>query len=709
MGVRAALWVAAAGVVGAQLVATRSGCAAGSRRPPRASLAASRLPTRPAARVAGARAARGQRRCAARAGDRRGRLGGARRGRASALPLRTRHRGRGRGARRRSRRSHDHRAPCDRDRGRCRPWSRRRPGAPRRVRRPTSEASRGRRGCVRRPRCARPAASPTREASTSSGYLARRGIRVVALGLGTGASPRVPQRTRGVMMRLQRWRARLGRAIARAVPAPRAAVLAPWCWVTRAASMSGCATAFTRAGVVHVLSVSGTAHRSGRARELRAASAGCSARSERLLLALDVRRVAALASLGPVAVVRRARRPGGRDPALGRSWRRSGSAQLLCGRRVDVLATLALAAAVVALVWPGAPREIAFQLSFVSVLALVLGTRRWAHAAKSWSGRLRTALVVAASALVGTAPLTALPLPAGVARWALLANPLVIPLFGSAVVGARARRRLCRAGHSRRCGGAVPRRRSRVAAGRGRSSSGWRRPCLGGARRAASERRRAGAALRPARGRRPAVRARAALAARGRGERRAAGRRRAGGCASAGRRACCASHSSTSARVTRRSSSCPTVACWSSTRAGSPGSEFDTGAAIVAPYLATRKIRTVDALVMTHAHPDHSGGLPHLLRRVCARGSSGGPAGRARDENGRASSARSRDRRAGARRCTRGWTVPAFAGRVAVLHPPAGWTAAGAQRGLAHASPDATGRRACCSPGDVEARGGERA
>jgi competence protein ComEC len=48
---------------------------------------------------------------------------------------------------------------------------------------------------------------------------------------------------------------------------------------------------------------------------------------------------------------------------------------------------------------------------------------------------------------------------------------------------------------------------------------------------------------------------------------------------------------------------------------GFPGSEFDTGAAIVVPFLATRKIATVDALVMTHAHPDHSGGLASLLWR----------------------------------------------------------------------------------------------
>src|SRR3989449_1388016 len=48
----------------------------------------------------------------------------------------------------------------------------------------------------------------------------------------------------------------------------------------------------------------------------------------------------------------------------------------LLGRRADVLRTLALAALVLALAWPGTPLEIAFQLSFASVAAIVCGMRR---------------------------------------------------------------------------------------------------------------------------------------------------------------------------------------------------------------------------------------------------------------------------------------------------------------------------------------------
>src|SRR5438034_9934251 len=107
----------------------------------------------------------------------------------------------------------------------------------------------------------------------------------------------------------------------------------------------------------------------------------------------------------------------------------------LLGRRVDVLRTLALAALVLALVWPGTPLEIAFQLSFASVGAIVCGMRRLAPAAAagSWRERLSAAALVSPCALVGTAPLTAFHFHQ-VSLVGLVANPLTIPIFGSVVV-----------------------------------------------------------------------------------------------------------------------------------------------------------------------------------------------------------------------------------------------------------------------------------
>src|SRR5439155_9102018 len=106
----------------------------------------------------------------------------------------------------------------------------------------------------------------------------------------------------------------------------------------------------------------------------------------------------------------------------------------LLGRRADVLRTLALAALGLALVWPGTPLEIAFQLSFLSVAAIVCGTRRLGvDGGSGWRARLRQALIASPCALAGTAPLTAFHFHQ-VSLVGVVANPVIIPIFGALVV-----------------------------------------------------------------------------------------------------------------------------------------------------------------------------------------------------------------------------------------------------------------------------------
>jgi competence protein ComEC len=48
-------------------------------------------------------------------------------------------------------------------------------------------------------------------------------------------------------------------------------------------------------------------------------------------------------------------------------------------------------------------------------------------------------------------------------------------------------------------------------------------------------------------------------------------------------------------------------------------SQFDIGEEVVSPYLWSRRVRRLDVVVLTHAHSDHMGGMPAILRNFRPR------------------------------------------------------------------------------------------
>ena len=48
-------------------------------------------------------------------------------------------------------------------------------------------------------------------------------------------------------------------------------------------------------------------------------------------------------------------------------------------------------------------------------------------------------------------------------------------------------------------------------------------------------------------------------------------------------------------------------------------SRFDVGEEVVSPYLWSRRFRRLDVLVLSHAHSDHMGGMPAVMRNFRPR------------------------------------------------------------------------------------------
>jgi competence protein ComEC len=63
----------------------------------------------------------------------------------------------------------------------------------------------------------------------------------------------------------------------------------------------------------------------------------------------------------------------------------------------------------------------------------------------------------------------------------------------------------------------------------------------------------------------------------------------------------------------------PTGAAANAENAANIGAAFDIGEEVVSPYLWSRHIRRLDIVVLTHAHSDHIGGMPSVLRNLRPR------------------------------------------------------------------------------------------
>ncbi|MGH7899962.1 MAG: ComEC/Rec2 family competence protein, partial [Candidatus Binatia bacterium] len=236
---------------------------------------------------------------------------------------------------------------------------------------------------------------------------------------------------------IARERSRIGRLIDSALPLAEASLLRSLVVGDQASVPPELWDEITRAGLAHLLSVSGL-HIAIVWGLAFAVLRWCLSRSERLLLRTHVRALAAVAAL-PGALFY-ALLAGLSIPAA-RSMAMTGLAvaSLTAGREAQPLRILCLAAAAIAALRPGSPLDVSFQLSFAAVFSLIAVGQSWTKRRSretspardaGWRDRIALALLVPAAALIGTAPLVALHFnrftPIGV-----LTNPVLVPLAGT--------------------------------------------------------------------------------------------------------------------------------------------------------------------------------------------------------------------------------------------------------------------------------------
>jgi competence protein ComEC len=278
------------------------------------------------------------------------------------------------------------------------------------------------------------------------GYLARRGVYITAYANDDGGFERIGVGAGPLGRWLGAWRQGVGATFARLLPAREAGVLSALIIGSQAGVSRELRGAFNRAGVSHVLSISGL-HIGMVAAVGYAVARWLLSRSRWCLLSVSVPKVAAVLSALPVLAYAGI---AGRNVATVRAVLMVlvFIGAVLADRQRHLVGALAVAALLIMWTMPGASLDISFQLSFTAVLGLVFGVERlrawWLREEEARLVRLRSGLVrlwrpvalsvfVSLSALASTSPLTAFHFNQ-ISLVAPLANVFVVPLLGSAAV-----------------------------------------------------------------------------------------------------------------------------------------------------------------------------------------------------------------------------------------------------------------------------------
>ncbi len=282
-----------------------------------------------------------------------------------------------------------------------------------------------------------------------AGYLARRGLYLTAFVWDDRKIEKIePVNKPGPWLRhrLEHIRRTVGAFFDAHLAAPPSAILRALIIGDKSQLDPELRASFTRVGVAHVLAISGL-HIGLVAIVAYGAWRWLLARSQYALLMWSVPKLAALFTL-PVVLLYAGLAGGSVSTLRAVIMVAVFLAALLLDQKEEVFRSLALAALVVSLIWPGAIFDASFQLSFVAVLAIFLGLHRFqswwdnrdetrAVALSPWRRRFRRRAglycLVTLSATVGTLPLVATHFHT-VPLVGFAANLLVVPFLGSAAV-----------------------------------------------------------------------------------------------------------------------------------------------------------------------------------------------------------------------------------------------------------------------------------